>query len=173
MLFYLAKQENAKETKIRDSKFNSRWLKTAYGDDKVKSFFDKPIICSGSTMGQQVAMESYLRAMIAQFDETKCALKGCDQGFHNYLYYSNSLNKLKEIRTVVEFEQGTGIINNLGILRSKPLREWGILNENNVVLNWDGKVSPVAHQFDRDDELNKHLKAVRRDYATKFWASNA
>ena len=156
---------------IGKSSFNSRWLKEAYGMDKVQSFFEKPIICSGSTMGQKVAMEPYLRAMISQFDETKCKLKGCDQGFHNYLYYSNSLFSLKGIREVVEFEQGKGIINNLGVLRTKPLREWGILNDENTVLNWDKSVSAVAHQFDRDDELNKHLKGVRREYANKHRAS--
>ena len=136
--------------------------------DKVQPFFDKPIICSGSTMGQQVALEPYLRAMIAQFDETKCKLKGCDQGFHNYLYYSNSLSSLEGVKEVQIFEQGTGIINNLGVLRVKPLREWGLLDENNTVLNWDKSVSAVAHQFDRDDELNKHLKEVRKEYEGKF-----
>ena len=157
-------QENAEVGNIGKSSFNSRWLKQAYGQDKVQPFFDKPIICSGSTMGQQVAMEPYLRAMVAQFDDTKCKLKGCDQGFHNYLYYSNSLSGLKGVRSIVEFEQGKGLINNLGMLRVKPLREWGLLDDNNTVLNWDGSVSAVAHQFDRDDELNKHLKDVRRSY---------
>ena len=156
---------------ISKSSFNSRWLKTAYGMDKVQPFFDKPIICSGSTMGQQVALEPYLRAMIAQFDETKCKLKGCDQGFHNYLYYSKALSNVKGIREVIEFEQGTGIINNLGVLRVKPLREWGLLDENNTVLNWDKSVSAVAHQYDRDQELNNHYKAIRKDYTDKFWAS--
>jgi hypothetical protein len=139
--------------------------------DKVQSFFDKPIICSGSTMGQQVAMEPYLHAMVAQFDNTSCKLKGCDQGFHNYLYYSNSLSNLNGVRDVVEFDQGKGIINNLGVLRTKPLRKWGLLNDENTVLNWDGSVSAVAHQFDRDDELNKHLKGVRRGLASKYWAA--
>ena len=122
-------------------------------------------------MGQKIALQPYLHAMITQFDNTKCKLKGCDQGFHNYLYYTNGLTGLKGIREVIEFEQGKGIINNLGMLRTKPLREWGLLNDSNLVLNWDGQVSAVAHQFDRDDELNKHLKEVRKVYGQKFWAA--
>ncbi len=164
------KQENAEVSNIGKSTFNSRWLKDAYGADKVQQLLDKPIICSGSTMGQQVAMQPYLRAMIAQFDETKCKLKGCDQGFHNYLYYTNALANLEGVKEVKVFEQGTGIINNLGVLRTKPLREWGALDENNTVLNWDGSVSAVAHQFDRDDELNKHLKEVRKGYEDQLKA---
>ncbi len=119
-------------------------------------------------MGQKIAMEPYLRAMVAQYDKTNCGMKGCDQGFHNYLYYSNSLSNLKGVKEVKVFAQGTGIINNLGVLRTKPLRERGVLDEKNNVLNWDKSISAVAHQFDRDDELNKHLKGVRSDYEKQF-----
>ena len=139
-------------------------MKTAYREERTETFFDKPIICSGSTMGEQVAIESYLRGMVKQFDDTKCKLKGCDQGFHNYMYYSGGLNNVQGIRGVEVFGQGKGIINNLGVLRSKPLKEWGLLDDEMKVLNWDKSVSPVAHQFDRDDELNTHLKELRKDF---------
>jgi hypothetical protein len=163
-------EENSISTKIKDSSFNSRWLKSAYGTDNVQSFMDKPIICSGSTMGEQVAIEAYLRAMVAQFDDTSCKLKGCDQGFHNYLYYSHSLDGVPGIEKIVTFEQGRGIINNLAALRSKPLKEWGLLDQETKVLNWDKSISPVAHQFDRDDELNKHLKRVRQNFLKEYFA---
>ena len=121
-------------------------------------------------MGEQVAIESYLRGMVAQFDKTKCKLKGCDQGFHNYIYYSGGLSNVQGIRDVVVYEQGKGIINNLGVLRDKPLQDWGLLDSTMKVLNWDKSESAVAHQFDRDDELNKHLKEVRKQYLKSFWA---
>jgi hypothetical protein len=38
-------------------------------------------------MGEQVAVSEYLRAMVAESDETKTVLMGADQGFHNFLYY--------------------------------------------------------------------------------------
>lgn len=123
-------------------------------------------------MGEQVAIESYLRGMVKQFDDTRCKLKGCDQGFHNYMYYSGGLKNVQGIRDVVVFEQGKGIINNLALLRSKPLREWGLLDVDTMkVLNWDKSVSPVAHQFDRDDELNSHLKGIRKTFLNKFWTA--
>ncbi len=157
--------------KIKDSKFNSRWLKEAYGESEVQKFFDKPIICSGSTMGEQVAIESYLRGMVTQFDKTKCKLKGCDQGFHNYIYYSGGLSNVEGIRDVVVYEQGKGIINNLGVLRNKPLKEWGLVEDETMkVLNWDKSVSAVAHQFDRDGDLNKHLKDIRHSMEMDFQA---
>ena len=122
-------------------------------------------------MGEQIAIESYLRGMVSQFDTTKCKMKGCDQGFHNYMYYSGGLKNVQGVRDVVVFGQGKGIINNLGVLRSKPLREWGLLDADTMkVLNWDKSVSPVAHQWDRDSELNDHLKEVRQTYESAFKA---
>jgi len=184
--------ENFKASNIYQSNFNRRWLEGAYGKDNVSSYMDKTILCSGSTMGEQVALESYLRAMVVQFDNTSCKVKGCDQGFHNYLYYSSSLvqspallpssnptnhsspnnqantkyNKVKGIRKIKVFDQGKGIINNLGLLRSKPLREWGVLNVTTMqVLEWDKSISPVAHQIDRDQELSRFIQKKKREVA--------
>ncbi len=110
-------------------------------------------------MGQVVALEPYIQAMIHEHDKTKSKLKGCDQAFHNYLFYTDALSKLKGIGEVVVFEQGKGMINNVGMLcrDKKSFREWGILNDKNEVLNWDGSISAVVHQYDRDDEMKKHL----------------
>ena len=119
-------------------------------------------------MGEQIAIESYLRGMVKQFDDTKCKMKGCDQGFHNYMYYSGGLKNVQGVRDVIVFGQGKGIINNLGVLRSKPLKEWGLLDEDMKVLNWDKSISPVAHQFDRDGDLNNHLKEIRSGFEKEF-----
>lgn len=67
-------QENIEATRIGLSKKNRKWLTTSYGDTVVKSVEHKPTICSGSTMGEQVALEQYLRAMVSESDETKVKL---------------------------------------------------------------------------------------------------
>ena len=113
-------------------------------------------------MGEQVALETYLRAMVSESDETGTKLMGADQGFHNYLYYTNKLANAETIRSIVVFDQGRGAINNLGAMRTKPLEEWGDVlkaeNEYNMtVLNWDGTPSPVVHQFDRHKVLSKYV----------------
>lgn len=106
---------------------------------------------------------------VAQFDSTHCKNKGCDQGFHNYLYYSGQLGdesgevKARGISRVTVHEQGHGIINNLAALRDKPLSELGLYDaEREVVLNWDGSISAVAHQYDRDKEVNAMVKRKKR-----------
>jgi hypothetical protein len=74
---------------------------------------------------------------------------GSDQGFHNRLYYSGKLSNALSIREISVFDQGTGIVNNMGALRTKPLEEWGngriVQRDGNdfQVLNWDGNLRYV------------------------------
>ena len=139
---------------------------------------DKPTICSGATMGEQVALETYLRAMVNEFDETKIRLMGADQGFHNYLYYSGKLTYAERIRSISVFDQGRGIVNNMGAMRTKELHQWGngkmvvqAQGDNNemTVLNWDGKPSPVVHQFDRFKTLGQYVYKKKTKELQNEW----
>ena len=65
-------EENFAAVDIGRSQYNSRWIKSAYGQNVLKLIEKQPVICSGSTMGTQFAIELYSMAMVAQFDRTKC-----------------------------------------------------------------------------------------------------
>ena len=82
--------ENAQATRLGISKKNQQWIRKAYGEATIQVLKDKPTICSGSTMGEQVAIESYLRAMVNEHDECHIKMMGADQGFHNVrMYYTD------------------------------------------------------------------------------------
>jgi hypothetical protein len=163
--------ENHAATRLGKSTKNRKWLRGAYGERVVKALADKPTICSGSTMGEQVAIETYLRSMVNEHDECRFRMAGSDQGFHNYLYYSGKLeNAAETIRKIVVWEQGKGIVNNLGALRTRRLSEWGAYNRTTrQVLQWDGTISPVVHQFDRDRDVFRMMKDRHRHW-TKMWS---
>mmetsp|Transcript_14232 Transcript_14232/g.28397 ORF Transcript_14232/g.28397 Transcript_14232/m.28397 type:complete len:370 (-) Transcript_14232:369-1478(-) len=158
--------ENYEATGIFRSSFNKNWIQSAYGKGKLKEIGDQPVICSGSTVGEQVALDVYLRAMVAEYDRTQCKAKGCDQGFHNYLFRKQILDEAKGISKIILHEQGKGAINNLAAMRTKTLKEWGILKDGKVY-NWDGTLSPVVHQYDRDKDLANFV----RKRASDLWAS--
>jgi hypothetical protein len=161
--------ENADATSLGKSKYNRRWLTLAYGTRVADAFSMKPTLCSGSTMGEQSAIDAYLRAEVAESDESKTVIFGADQGFHNYLYYSNKLSNAEAISNILVQDQGLGIVNNMGALRDKKLSEWGngkIVETTELavtIYNWDGTVSPVVHQYDRHKELSNwwHKKRMR------------
>lgn len=161
--------ENKDSVTIYKSSYNRSWIRSAYGQKVLDDIKDHTVSCSGSTIGEKVALESYLRAMISEFEETKCKMKGCDQGFHNYLYRMRKLYGAAGISKVVFNEQGEGNVNNLSAMRDKPLTEWGVFDKDRgVVLNWDRKLSPVVHQFDRDDELKQFVNKKRNAFV-KIW----
>ena len=129
----------------------------------------KTVICSGSTIGEQVAIKPYLQCMVAQYDATKCKRKGCDQGFHNYIFHQSQLDNTEGIEKIVSVKQGHGAVNNLSILRTKPLSEQGLYDSNKqLVLNWDGAVSPVVHQYDRDEELKLVMRKRLNDLLNEW-----
>lgn len=171
--------ENMEATRLGQSKHNQNWLTAAYGSSVAKDLSDRPTICSGTTMGEQVAVDAYLRAMVAEADQTKVTIPGADQGFHNFLYYSNKLKNTLKIHDIVVFDQGRGIVNNLGALRTDALNRWGngkIVQEKEegrkrklTVLNWDGIPSPVVHQYDRHRELSDYFfKQKSSEYLQKW-----
>ena len=165
VLYYFG--ENVEATRLGQSKQNSKWLTNAYGKTVAEVLSDKPTICSGASMGEQIALEAYMRAMVAESDETGTVLMGADQGFHNFLFYSHKLGNAKQIHDIVVFDQGSGIVNNMGAMRTKPLASWGngqIVRTEEMsgqthyrVLNWDGALSPVVHQYDRHKELSNYF----------------
>lgn len=92
-----------------------------------------------------------------------------------YLYYSSKLANADTIREIVVWEQGRGIINNIGAMRSKNLTDWGVYEggDSRDVYQWDGEtLSPVVHQWDRDHDLHafiygKEYKRLRDQWAAR------
>ena len=174
-------EENYEAVNIGKSQYNSRWIKSAYGQKALKRISAKPVVCSGSTMGTQKAIELYSVAMVAQFDKTKCKQVGCDQGFHNYLYYEGGLEPyLASNGCVISVhKQGSGAVNNLAAMRESSLRSQGVLastgssaEDKIVVFNNDKTTpSPVVHQFDRDKELKIAIRK-RTSKMVNQWKSS-
>lgn len=211
--------ESTNATRLGLSKKNKNWIRRGYGDDVMAALQDKPTICSGSTMGEQVAVETYLRALINEHDEAHVKMAGSDQGFHNvsieyvctrfllqllklhndirssstpasltlsaalgysflfslslsqYLYYSRKLANADAINRIVLWDQGRGIINNVGALRTMPLEDWKIYNDTtHEVFQWDLQtLSPVVHQWDRDKQLHAWMNGKRHRAWSAEW----
>lgn len=85
--------ENTEATRLGSSTKNLKWIRNGYGEATLKALEDKPTICSGSTMGEQIAIETYLRAMVNEHDEASVRMTGSDQGFHNVRFGTVSRGK--------------------------------------------------------------------------------
>jgi hypothetical protein len=68
--------ENAEATRLGISTKNRQWISRGYGDRTIEAIKDKSTICSGSTMGERIAIETYLRAMVNEHDEANVRMTG-------------------------------------------------------------------------------------------------
>eukprot|EP00546_Thalassionema_frauenfeldii_P005941 CAMPEP_0178914738 /NCGR_PEP_ID=MMETSP0786-20121207/11608_1 /TAXON_ID=186022 /ORGANISM="Thalassionema frauenfeldii, Strain CCMP 1798" /LENGTH=443 /DNA_ID=CAMNT_0020587711 /DNA_START=236 /DNA_END=1567 /DNA_ORIENTATION=+ len=163
--------EESSRFKIREQRSNRRWIKGGYGETWFKHLGSYNVICSGSTFGGQIAIEWYTRAMVHQFDLTNCTIYGCDQGHHNVLIRSRLLEGSEQVTSLHIHPQGYGVVDTVGLLLDNTtLRSLGLLLQNETIINFQGQISSIVHQYDRDEEMRdimfdrsqKWLKALRK-----------
>jgi hypothetical protein len=116
--------------------------------------FDKPMLCSGTTIGTRETMIEYLRVMHAEMvdwmNDPKCCcfpINGDDQSMHNYLFYSGKLDHV-----AVAVPNRMGIVNTVG---AQGALIWDAhLQAKREMLKKMGKDEGTANQypFDIDTE---------------------
>ena len=87
---------------ISTCKYNSKWMKNAFGKKVLKEIGKKYISCAGVTIGDTSSILDYLTKMINYLTQINARKWGIDQAVHNYLIYTKQLNDLK----LFENEQG-------------------------------------------------------------------
>jgi len=146
---------------IAQSRANSRWILKTYSETVLQQIAEKPVLCSGTTLGGQPAMETYARAMVYEFDHSNCGncAKLNDQCFHNYLVHTNRLEGANggSISTVVTHKQGEGgIVNTVGLVSLRhdgaSLHDLGLIQSESMAILDNDKTttSAVIHMYDRD-----------------------
>jgi hypothetical protein len=130
---------------IRDCRFNTNWLMRGFGPAALEEVGDNIVSCSGVTLGSYRAMMHYLEVMNEHLLLLKSHPNGMDQGVHNYVLYKQ---RLKGVRV---FENGRGPVLTMGKTTDLPTR----FDDRGRVLNDDGTVPGVLHQYDRHIELDR------------------
>jgi hypothetical protein len=123
-------------------KYNREWLRAAYGEGVLDDLGEKPISCSGVTIGPREAMLEYLRAMSRELLRLKTQTIGIDQGVHNYVVYSGQLSHVRLLRN------GEGPVLTLALV--PPPEVDALLNEGGLTAN-------VLHQYNHHPDLASKL----------------
>ena len=136
--------------------FNSLWIKSAFGNEVLNQIADKPIICSGTTVGTTHNILTYLGQMIETIKVVKD--QGCkDQGIHNYLIHSGKVDH------VVLHPDDEGPFTTLSSFKEDEM----IIIEKGKVLGKNHNVVNILHQYDRYWKLL--WKYNRQDYIDRKW----
>lgn len=128
---------------------NAEWLVRAYGPDYLKKIGHEPVSCSGVTYGSREQMLTYLDAMVEQtlkLGFLPCWY-GCDQAVHNFLILEDGLNPVTRLDTL------RGTIATLNDLSRDEIQ----INSSNLLLNRDGSLPAIVHQYDRIPGLAAEL----------------
>jgi hypothetical protein len=129
---------------------NARWLDYAYGRERWKSFANHPVSCAGTTMGTMGAVREYLTRMSAEIIRLTPRLvgqDGLDQGVHNFLLNTGQLPPARLA------ENGNG---PFATLHGEDLAVFH-RDSRRRLLNRNGSVVPIVHQFDRIPGLGAEL----------------
>ena len=127
-------------------RFNKYILTTNYGEAVAKELEPNRILCSGTTLGSQESMISYIVTLMNQRDIKKMMEVGGipdEQGPYNYLFHKNLIPHTK-------LENGIGV----GTLCLVPPDDLKVLEDGRVTVY--GRIPSIIHQWDRHN-LDPHL----------------
>jgi hypothetical protein len=125
------------------------WLSRQFGREFFEQHAQRTPACSGTTYGDMANIRQYLNLMVAT---TMRALNlgrmaGGDQGIHNYILINNLINNI----TVYENRRGP-------VMTMFWMRESDIPTDaDGAVVNDDGSIVAVLHQYDRFPALKARL----------------
>jgi len=126
---------------FKNCKHNAPWLAGIYGSERVEQVNDEYVICSGTTMGTRSGIIEYLKTMSTEIQRLEVSGRplagGEDQPVHNHLIYDGRFTNFNIN------QNGIGPICTMH--HSKTLS----FNRAGQLLNDDGSVIPVVHQYDR------------------------
>ena len=144
--FFLEEAKN----RLGTCKLHRLWLSCQVGPEFVDRHAGEVVSCSGTTFGDTAAIREYLEQMIAAMMRARNLgkISGGDQGIHNYLRIEN------KVPHAVLHANRRGPVMTMGVMQPGDFQ----LNDAGLVLNEDGSVPPVLHQYDRLPELKRQLQ---------------
>lgn len=137
---------------IGDCKSNTRMVREVFGEEGWDKLRDFQISCAGVTFGTRVELLQYLERFLdlalGALSLRPCS--GSDQGIHNRIVHLENLDAL----TLLNNE---GPVFTMGCVPEERIR----LNTMGEVVNKQGDVYNVLHQYDRFPELAKRFYSVQ------------
>jgi hypothetical protein len=140
------------EQLIGNCPFNSKWIGRVFGADVLRDLADKPIVCSGVSLGPTEAVQRYLTAMcttiwrhlpIVMMDN------GYDQGVHEYLVHEH-------VVSAVMTSSREGVIATLGY----EMPEHIVAEHASGRIRVRGTYPHIVHQYDRHPALVPFVEQV-------------
>ena len=133
-----------------NQKDNKEWIVNSFGIELHKTIMMERIICAGTIWGTANIFFEFANKLL----ETLLAYpKATDQCIVNYLIYHEHYLKDFLVRS-----DDYGLVMTIGF----TLRENIILDSQKNILNFNGQIAPIVHQYDRFPDI---LKIIVNKYS--------
>ena len=145
-----------------DDKYARPWMKHQYGEEMYEELKNKTIICSGTiwgTVDKFYELSKYIWAEIKS--KSPYDINIHDQTADNYLIYHKKMFN----DCIISSDIYSGPVMTVAILEGKG-KEFLLDSENNI-LNFNGQVAAVIHQYDRFPKLAKIVRKKFFDIPSK------
>jgi hypothetical protein len=123
--------------------WTSAWVRDSYGPEVLERLKQKELSCAGTVLGPVGLMKRYLRRLLDEFATMPNAHAHADQPAHNVLVHGGALEPLAKHRN---FEGPMLTVGSEPRYRS---------NAEGQLVNRDGSVIAIVHQYDRHPELRR------------------
>ena len=141
----------APEPRIGACGINSNWIVKCFGEVVLANLAEKRITCAGTVTGKQDGVSKYIEEMtrlISDLPDEAMAASGGDQGVHNFIAHNAIIAEavfLENYRRVATLHHVDGASLHA--------------DEHGCVVNPDGSISEIAHQWDRHAQLVAAIEA--------------
>ncbi len=141
--------------KIGEESWNSDWIRREFGEAVLLAFSGRRISCAGTVCGRQNGVLKYLsctKAVISNLPEEIRNGQWGDQAAHNYVLHSGMIPEAIVLDNFVR-------VSTVHFVKSEDL----CLDRSGRIVNPDGTVSEIVHQWDRHPHLGS---AITKKYAS-------
>jgi hypothetical protein len=121
------------------------WVRELYGPDVLASLRDKPVLNGGTILAGKKGALDFLSRLAGEIERLGVRKFGTDQAALNYLYYSGG------------FPGAQCLKHGHGEVQTLHHQKVFTFDRNGVLLNQDGTIPAVIHQYDRHAFLVRHF----------------
>ena len=137
---------------IGECPWNAKWIKSMFGREVLDELSSFRIVCSGVTFASYDGIMEYLQRMTEYLTSPLLARNvgrfGLNQAVHNYLIWK------KKLEDVQVFEHGAGPVLHMSWIDRNAVKQ----DSEGNVLNDDGAIVNVAHQYDRHPKVAENVQ---------------
>jgi hypothetical protein len=131
----------------------------AYDESVFNILYNSKVLLPVPAHGDQLAIQSYCRMMVKQFDDTQAYKPLFDYAFVNYLYYFGILSETVKIDFIDIARQGTGAVNAIdhALIREDPGFDNSTMIVYNLKMGEGLHPSWAVYQYSTDAEILEYI----------------